>query len=519
MNKTPDSNNGDKEQPKYIKTITPEERRNEYNRKKLALQNTPAGDPSRSFQSAMLRNEQANMVIDSNVADLSLASVKIVDAKVQTLKAEGKKVSSIVEDPSMVKQVTEDTQLQKAILQEPKPGFLKTADDLISERYARMRKERGEVSNTEPKPGFLKTADDLISERFARMRKEQAEKVAQQANTEGAVVSTPVDFDVTQPAPTEIDLNRSSDGRIEPTFENPKNQPLEFVHYSPEEYKAIGDEYIEAIKKSNEKIEKVETKLESRKQAGLEKLKNLGLTGLSKGLEGWKNANPKYKFALSIVLAGASVATGGATSIISKAMSAATFSSTFYDKEVKAKQEKGEEVKKGSIALKSIGLGIVAALATSELFSHSGEIADYVGEKASLVSGSVKDFFGSLFAGPVPLDPSTLVDPGTTMMSLPEYVIQSGDNLTSIISKDVLPFIPGAESLTDFQKENVIQNLLKIAGEHKDMPAFDVINQFTNPNMIHPGQTLDLEAIKKAVSELQMGNFDGKTLIERAKSL
>lgn len=346
----------------------------------------------------------------------------------------------------------------------------------------------------------------------------------------------------------------------------------------------------EEIKKLQERMQSVEAinlailnKLSEKKESSLGKLKGMGLTGISKGLEGWKNARWPFKVALAVSFAGLSVATGGATAFIPKILSAATYTSTFLDR-ARRKYEAGPKTEPFSETkeiLKAVIFGTCAAAATtvliSEVASHvdGAALMDTISEKASSAKDMVKGYLSSLFGSTPDAVVSSGgvsgafggVDPGASFADLaaapggepalfpngvdgvngvgaspeigwtdsvtstpftPEYSIQSGDNLTNIIKDRVISHIPGSETLTQLQKDNIVARYLELAAEHvNDDPGvgdFHSVNQFYNPaeshdpyRLIHPGAIMDLDKIKDIIANHKQ--LDGQTLLQHAQSL
>lgn len=305
------------------------------------------------------------------------------------------------------------------------------------------------------------------------------------------------------------------------------------------------DAQAKLAQEAKEAEEKVGAALEALGKQEEEAKKNLEKKGfgsmLAKGLEFFgKEARPGYRLALAVTFAGASVATGGLTSILSKGLSAATFASRQYQKEIALLEKDGKEIDKGMVALKSLGYGVVLALGTSyiisEIASHvnGGAIMNSVSEKYSSVKDSLSGFFKGLFGS---VDAATTLptpDLGAFNSTAPdvlaqgqhiasEYFIQPGDNLTKIISHELLDKMPEAAGTNH---ENIIQNLLNLAENNPNDKAYASLHKFLNEalqgddkfRIIQPGDKVDLAAIKELITK-PVDLFNGETLLEHARKL
>ncbi len=574
---------------------------------------------SRHVEMLATRREESALAIKGDGA------LEILDNRVEIndlSKEHGGNISKLVEDTRVVEAVAKDIALQKSALEgeylpsenkdefileskknvdiedasfemkenemKEKPGFLKTADDLIHERAERMRKEQEtQNSATAPeKPGFLKTADDLIHERSERIKREREEleaknkesaedtstvveqepeaapevknveddvdmsyvqmaegtlyndtkeekavedgvdmsyvqmaegtpytqtetvnEIKTEAVTESAVVSP----EAPQPAVTGQyewdDIVRPINGDVKPIQEIITNlsdesqesktevTPEKKRRFTEEEYAAQIEIWKKNIDATQESVENAERALENQKNGVMGRLKAMGL----KVVDGYRNLSPAKKVGIGVLLAGASVATGGATTLFTKTLSSASYSRGFYESMLKAEQEKGnEDVNKKWLAARSIAYGTILALATSSLFES---ISNH--------------FFAPAVADVAP--PTPEVAPA---IPLEGYTVQPGDNLTKIISNEVISKIEGGEMLSQFQKENIVQNLLAEAKANPDSSLLATLNQFADPNLIHPGDKVNLDSIKSALTAVHTGGaFDGKSLFEHAKNL
>jgi hypothetical protein len=179
---------------------------------------------------------------------------------------------------------------------------------------------------------------------------------------------------------------------------------------------------VEKLKKQMEdaekRMEKLKEVLDARKEQAKAKLEKVGLgAGVAKGLEAYRKMNPKYKLAIAVALAGASVMTGGATSFLSIGFSAASFASRDYEKDLAQKTKDGEEIKKGRMVAKSLVKGLVLALGTSTVFSLVGDALHMSADSEWMKS--LKEHFSSTPAttppvatevAPSPLDPNPEVE-------------------------------------------------------------------------------------------------------------
>ena len=295
---------------------------------------------------------------------------------------------------------------------------------------------------------------------------------------------------------------------------------------------------------TEKKVEQAEQKLLDRKEAATKKLEAHGLTNLEKGKEAFKKMNPWAKFALGVGFSGLAVATGGTSGIvlaaIPKGMAIASFASGLYDKELARKLQDGEKINKMVIGVKSLVLGTIIAFGTSVALSHIADGVKMMTPIASDIMDSIKSYMHSAPTAAVdttsapPVDVSTLptvtdhavplppeldkylVHPGEALTS---YTIAPGDNITKVILERVYPSILGAMDLPDELRENMVQNLIHYAGVWPTDPDFTEISKFANPDLIRPGETIDLGKLHHALTEVRFEDFGGKTLMEHAKEL
>ncbi len=364
-----------------------------------------------------------------------------------------------------------------------------------------------------------------------------------------------VDIPQTPPKHTTVDIDLGSLDKKTKTPGIPKTE---------EGHRLFAERFLGEDRISLERKKRVEATLERRKDKASSRLLEMGLTGLVKGLESFKNVNPKTKLAIGLALAGTSIATGGLTSILSKGLSIASLASSHYHEKIKALEAEGAYFDARKIAVQSLTRGVILALASSELMSylapHVPGALDTITEKFSSVKENVKSWFSGL-SEVTPLPTSRLesmpingltanrleempinglsTDDGLKMNSsaslteslssveslttpstspLPAYTILSGDNLTKIIREHVFTTIPGVDNLTEFQKDTIIANLLQQAKENPTSPFYQTINQFTNPSMIQSGKVLDLNEIRQGIIGYHHNPFGG-TLFDYAKTI
>lgn len=296
--------------------------------------------------------------------------------------------------------------------------------------------------------------------------------------------------------------------------------------------------------------------LNERKLKGIQALLAKGLQTLPKSLEKFNAISSRKKFLIGVGFAGASVLTGGALSILSQGISTAGFASQRYMRILKDNEAKNIVTNKAHLAATSMLYGLALSLGTSQimssLFAHI-EVPDVIKEKVASLKDSLKEYFSS-FSGTTPVqnlqhdpnavkgntvvsvpeptvatvapevtgtqaappDASTVIDP--SRVYLPEYTIQPGDSLTKIIREQVLPSIPGIESMEPYQKNNIIENLLQQAKENPTSPFYATINQFADPSVIQVDKTLDLNEIRQGIVGYHNNAFGG-TLLDHAKTI
>ncbi len=153
-------------------------------------------------------------------------------------------------------------------------------------------------------------------------------------------------------------------------------------------------------KDASKKMENITKVLEVRKEQSRSRLEKWGI-GIKKGLDYYRGMKPRNKLLLGVALAGASVATGGALSVVAKGLSAGSYGAGFYDKMLKAEQDKGNNPNKSFLVARSALYGTVLALGTSALFSELAShvhidtegIANAASEKFSAMKEGLKSFF------------------------------------------------------------------------------------------------------------------------------
>jgi hypothetical protein len=479
-------------------------------------------DPSHGYLSHVLRKEEMNILVDAGVA-AHTAEVREVFS--QATSGDYKKD---IEDGEIVDLIAKDVANQKATFVQGQ--------------------EPGNEDRTTSTPGHKEKTLAAVDEVLRRFQERNKRVLEQDSSETGKNTENKIDAeengiksaqDVSSPSYRPASPYQPADVSI--TFHK------EGVQHDTTQEKVR--KLIEGVEKSSERIESLEKRLNERKEKAKESLTSLGLTKIGKGIEAFGNLSPTKKFAIGMVFAGASVATGGMTSILSKGLSSLSYASMYYKADKAHQEGNEEEFKKGRAALKALGLGIVTALATSSLLSSAGEyVSEHFGEEIASVKERVGEFFGNLFSEKVPETPVVaeqadlygqesspvaeqadlfgqeppLVEPASLIESipeLPEYTVQPGDSITKIILQEVLPSIPGAEELTLHQKENMIQNMLQYAQSHPYDFDFETINKFANPDLIYPGDALDINKIRELMMSSSYERFGGETLIEHAKKM
>ncbi len=325
-------------------------------------------------------------------------------------------------------------------------------------------------------------------------------------------------------------------------------------------YNAFRQNVLQEKEKQENKQEKKKSLLERlskrSKEAG-EKLSKFGL----EHLDAYKALSTKQKLLVGVTFIGLSVATGGATSIVSKLLSTASFSRGFYESLLKAEIENGNtDIKKRLLAARATLYGAVAAFGGAEVIENIFEaipesVTETIKDKTSFITNGLKDIFGikhdvvspvvegKVTATPIPpLDttemPATVLEvtsvsekaapdvnvatPETSSL-IPhalstEYLVKEGEDLTKIITREVLPYVKGAELLADSQKENVIQNILQHAKVSTD-GTLSTLSNLYNQNLIRVGSHLDLEQIRQVLENSKIDIFGDKTFVEHALTL
>ena len=205
-----------------------------------------------------------------------------------------------------------------------------------------------------------------------------------------------------------------------------------------EEFKRIAAEYTkdddilrpaviswnENLKAAEGRVENIKANLEAKKNESKGLLEKMGV-GVVKGLDYYRSRKPRTKILLGVALAGASVATGGALSVVTIGLSAGSYGRGFYEKILKAEQDKGNEVNKKWLIARSALYGVVFAVGTSMIFSqvadhmHDSGVMDSVGEKVSSIKDGLKSLFGMA-------PPASVVAPDGLLHDLPASTVLHG---------------------------------------------------------------------------------------------
>ena len=93
-----------------------------------------------------------------------------------------------------------------------------------------------------------------------------------------------------------------------------------------------------------------------------------------------------------------------------------------------------------------------------------------------------------------------------------EYFPQPGENLLTIIKEQVLG-VPEMSTLTQEQKDTIVQNLFAYAKKNPYMSMFGQVNTFSDAESIPSGTAIDLQMIKRLIS-FPVDEFGNKTIIE-----
>lgn len=319
------------------------------------------------------------------------------------------------------------------------------------------------------------------------------------------------------------------------------------------------DTFDAALERGNRRMENTTENLGKRKTESMGRLKSLGLS-IERGAEAFSKIGPKKKLAIGIALAGATAMTGGTLAFASGALSAASFASKFYVSSLKKAEAESSDVNKMKVAGKAIMLGILATIGTSigiglavDGIGAAGEyVAENYGDQIGSVKDAVKGYFDNLFsstasdlgaisaAGPdvgpmgsintgtdFGFDPNTAVGSNVSGNVIeigsnyipPSHTFIPGDNLTTVISNEIIAKLPEAAGANP---ENIIQNLLNLA-ETGDQ-QFEALQKFLRPGAadqfgyVQAGDTIDLDAVKKMITT-PLPEYDGQTLIEHARKI
>lgn len=288
-------------------------------------------------------------------------------------------------------------------------------------------------------------------------------------------------------------------------------------------------------KESQERVEKLNAALDARNNKSKANLEKMGLGGfLARGLEAWGKADPKLRYALAIALAGASIATGTVLfGALGKVLSAGTFAANDFAEKMKEAKEQGKDMKVGWQAVKSLIKGGAFALGTSAAFSLAGDAIDGVKHYFETSGAAIPDAAPRVAVG-LPIDAADLAPNVDTLAPLGEYTIQSGYNFTKIALEKVMPHISGFDTLTDLQKNNMVENMFTLAKDNPDNPLFDSLRQYFQENAdafggdhfhtIPEGGKVDLAKLKEIMTEFRSPNIlnsEGipETLFEHAMKL
>ncbi len=291
------------------------------------------------------------------------------------------------------------------------PTSLSETDALIARLEARNSERAAKNGVTQAPKKSEVTVNNFSADEQAAKKAEWLKNNPRGDEPDEVLVrkDAPLDIDLAQmeksttaKAPTPLDINLDA---LEAEARRSKAPEVLPRTIRPvEERKALEEVFKKGVEAAPVRMEQVSRRLEQRQQESQSRLEKLGLK-LKAGADAWKNAKPRYKIALGVTLAGASVATGGLTAVIGanamKLLSASSYASGFYDKILKAEQAKNPNVKKGWIVARSIGYGVIAAYATSTLIGQItehmdiGDTLDAAKEKVASMKDAIKSWFSS----------------------------------------------------------------------------------------------------------------------------
>jgi uncharacterized membrane protein YgcG len=97
-----------------------------------------------------------------------------------------------------------------------------------------------------------------------------------------------------------------------------------------------------------------------------------------------------------------------------------------------------------------------------------------------------------------------------------EYFPQPGENLSTIIKEQVLG-VPEMSTLTQEQKDTIVQNLFTYAKKNPYMSMFDQVNKFSDAESVPTDKAIDLQMIKRLIN-FPVDEFGNKTIIEYSKN-
>lgn len=213
-----------------------------------------------------------------------------------------------------------------------------------------------------------------------------------------------------------------------------------------------------SVEKGNENVERVENKLLERSKNVGERLKRLGLKGLTGTLEGFGKLEPRTRLAIGVGLAGASVIFGGGVGAAAFLVSSLSFASNVYKKNLAKIENKGDtldEEKKHKAAVRAAVFGTILAAGSYLTFQEVFKLADIAGhmisDKASTLIDSAKEYVENLTSHNAP---ATLADVAVPDVTQPSTVVTGVDPSPATLPSASSPI----EQVVPATSETVIQS-------------------------------------------------------------
>lgn len=406
-------------------------------------------DPSYSFNVYKLRSEEANLLIEGDVAADVANNAEEIREGLSLVKGDSTELLKKIESGELletVSRVAAERVVQNSVTSEgSKPLFMRDTLDLIRERDARIQAEKVDramqesVTTENSKPLFTRDAIDLIRERDERI---QAEKTDARVQKEQKDVRKLKEFKEVAEKYTE-------------TEEDDIVRPSVVLEDVDSKKTLVADPVIKGMMKNSQD-------LENTMNLGAEKKRRLTEEEYELQIKKWNE-----------IIKGTQHAVENVESIVQE--------------------------KRSSVFWRLQNLGI-KNVTTGLRLKMRGAFSGF--------ANKTKSIFGFT-------QNSSFKKPKEETFLPQEYITHGEESLSTIIKEQILDVVETG-TLTDDQKNNVIQGLFEYAKKNPYMSMFDQVNSLSNKNTIESGEKIDLQMIQRLLT-VAVDSLGNKTLIEYGK--